>query len=338
MIYEAAVREIWRHGERTIPDRQARLLECVRYATLAPSSHNTQCWKFQLAEDGISIRPDFTRRCPVVDPDDHHLYVSLGCAAENLVQAARAHGMAGRVAVDAAAGGTVTIALEPSAADVSALFGAIPYRQCTRAEYDGKPLQAGELERLETAGSGAGVRIILLTGRIALENVLDYVLQGNTIQLRDPAFVSELKSWIRFTDGEALASRDGLSGRSTGNPPLPRWLASPLFPFLFRVRSVNDRYARLIRSSAGIAVFVADRDDLSHRVEAGRCYERFALQATALGIRNAFVNQPVEESGLRPGFAAALGLGAGRPDLVVRFGRGPEMPRSLRRPVRDVLI
>jgi hypothetical protein len=62
--------------------------ELARYATLAPSSHNTQCWKFRLGEQSVSILPDFQRRCPVVDPDDHHLFVSLGCAAENLLQAA----------------------------------------------------------------------------------------------------------------------------------------------------------------------------------------------------------------------------------------------------------
>ena len=28
-----------------------------------------------------------------MDPDDHHVHVSLGCAAENLTQAALAHGL-----------------------------------------------------------------------------------------------------------------------------------------------------------------------------------------------------------------------------------------------------
>ena len=70
----------------------------------------------------------------------------------------------------------------------------------------------------------------------------------------------------------------------------------------------------------------------------GRCYERFALQATALGVRNAFLNQPVEVTASRPQFAASLGLGGQRPDLVVRFGRGPRLPASLRRPVQAVLV
>jgi hypothetical protein len=65
---------------------------------------------------------------------------------------------------------------------------------------------------------------------------------------------------------------------------------------------------------------------------------RFALQATALGIRNAFVNQPIEVAALRPHFATAMGLGNERPDLIVRFGRGPLLPRSLRRPLEAVLV
>ena len=73
-------------------------------------------------------------------------------------------------------------------------------------------------------------------------------------------------------------------------------------------------------------------------VEVGRAFERFALQGTALGVRNAHVNMPVELPGLRPQFASALGLGTARPDLVVRFGRGPTLPPSLRRPLQAVFV
>src|ERR1700730_6615186 len=34
-----------------------------------------------------------------------------------------------------------------------------------------------------------------------------------------------------------------------------------------------------------LAISVPDADDKAHWVEAGRCYERFALQSAALGIR-----------------------------------------------------
>lgn len=338
MNYGEAVKRIWRHSKDTSLEEAAQIREIVRYATLAPSGHNTQCWRFRPGNRSISILPDLSRRTPVVDPDDHHLWVSLGCATENLVQAARAFGFMAVAEFSPGADGVIEIALEQSRAKESSLFKAIPHRQCTRTDFDGKPLSAEELKLLDKAGTGNGVSVVLLTAREAMEKILEYVVQGNTMQISNPAFVSELDHWIRFSDKEAIRTGDGLSARSTGSPPVPRWLGRMLFRALFRAKPENDKYSRYIRSSAGIALFVSDRSDKAHWVEAGRCYQRFALQATALGIRNAFVNQPVEEAELRPVFARAFGLGECRPDLVVRFGRGKEMPRSLRRRVAAVLI
>lgn len=336
--HEEAARSLRLATQVNTGDRALLLRELVRHATLAPSSHNTQCWKFRLQERAITIEADLSRRCPVVDPDDHHLFVSLGCAAENLAQAALANGRQANAHFDPTGAGTVAINLETTKAWASPLFQAIPERQCTRGDYDGKPLSTGELRLLEQAGSGQGVCLLLLTQRPAMEQVLEYVVAGNTAQINDPAFLTELKAWIRFGHDEAVRTGDGLFAGSTGNPALPRWLGSRMMGLFLSPKSENGRYARQIRNSAGIAVFVSDASDKAHWVEAGRCYERFALQATALGIRNALLNQAVEIGAIRPQFAAALGLGTLRPDLVVRFGRGPTLPWSMRRPVQAVLV
>lgn len=120
--YAEATQRTWRHTEGVLGDRSSLLYELVRYATLAASSHNTQCWKFHVEERAISILPDLSRRLPVVDPDDHHLFGSLGCAVENLLQAALAKGLKGEVRFEAAADGIVRIALEPTKAIVSPLL------------------------------------------------------------------------------------------------------------------------------------------------------------------------------------------------------------------------
>ena len=214
----------------------------------------------------------------------------------------------------------------------------MPARQSTRGDCDGKPITNNELGLLERAGTSAAVRVLLLTERSAMDRVLDHVVQGNTAQMADPAFVKELKTWIRFNGAEAVRTGDGLYSAASGNPSIPTWIGDLAFGWFFTPRSENDKYARQIRSSAGIAVFVGQTVDKAHWVEVGRCYERFALQATALGIRNAFLNQPVEVASVRPQFAAAVGLTGQRPDLVLRFGRGPALPPSLRRPVQAVLV
>jgi hypothetical protein len=337
--YQSTVRSIW-HPEKA-PTGNNLLLrqELVRYATLAPSSHNTQCWKFRIEKNSIAILPDFARRTAAVDPDDHHLYVSLGCAAENLVQAALANGLKAQVRFDASpeSGGAINIAFESTKPVTTSLYLAIPDRQCTRAEFDATPLSTNELALLQEAGSGNGVKVLILTDKPALENVLAYVVEGNTNQMNDPAFVDELKSWIRFGSSEAITTGDGLYSAASGNPSGPRWIGSRLFGMFFTPKSENAKYAKHIRSSAGIAIFISEVNDKAHWIEAGRCYERFALQATALGILNAMINQPVEVPTLRPQFASAFGL-TGRPDLVVRFGRGQVMPKSLRRDLQSVLV
>lgn len=338
MNYDEAVKAIWHHADVSLQGDGARFKELIRYATLAPSGHNTQSWRFRVGERAIGIIPDLSRRTPVVDPDDHHLYVSLGCAAENLSLAARAFGLSGEVDFRPEGDGEVVITLDPCEAARSPLFEAIVARQCTRSDYDATPLASGELGLLEAAGSGRGVRVVLLTARDAIETVLGYVIRANTRQLGNPAFRKELEAWIRFSDSEAIATGDGLSARATGNPPAPHWLGKYLMRAMLRAKPENDKIARQIRSSAGIAVFASEVDDRAHWVEAGRCYQKFALQATALGIRNAFINQPVEEASIRPAFAGAMAVGGGRPDLVVRFGRGKAMPKSLRRPVESVII
>lgn len=342
--YAALAGRTWRDGpgivEKTSGLEGAALRrELVRYATLAPSSHNTQCWKFLLDShsDTITILPDWSRRCPAVDPDDHHLFVSLGCATESLVQAALAHGFSTQVSFDAVRG-AVVVALAPAKAQRTALFNAIVARQCTRGDYDGKPVAGADLALLERAASADGVRMLVIAEPAGMERVLEQVVQANSRQMADPAFMRELKTWIRFNDAQAVRSGDGLFTATSGNPTSPTWLGARAFDWFLRASSENDKYARQIRSSAGIAVFVGAVADRAHWVEVGRCYERFALQATALGIRNAMINQPVEVAALRPQFASILKLGGQRPDLVVRFGRGAAMPPSLRRPVDAVLV
>ncbi|WP_187968315.1 Acg family FMN-binding oxidoreductase [Aquibium microcysteis] len=332
--YENTVRRI-----RVRMPGHGGLVDCARYATLAANGHNTQPWRFALTARRVEILPDLTRRTPVVDPDDHHLWVSLGCAAENFLIAARAVSLHGDVVYDAAGDGRLVLALERGPAGTDDLFEAVPRRQSTRSDYDGRPVAAADLKAMEDAARIDGIRIVYLLGESRLAGALDHVVAGNTVQMEDPAFLAELRHWLRFNPRQAIDTGDGLYAAASGNPTLPNWMANILFPLVFRTRSENDRYASQVRSSAGIAVFVSARDDREHWVRAGRACQRFALKATSLGIAHAFVNQPVEVAGLRADFARWLGLDpAERPDLVVRFGYAPPLPMSLRRPVDAVVI
>lgn len=309
--------------------------DLIRYATLAPNGHNAQPWRFASAPGQITIHPDYTRRTKVVDPDDHHLFISLGAAAENLSLAGAARGLRGEPVFDAYSG-TIGFDYSPGAALESPLFDAIPSRQSTRADYDGRQVSADHLRAL-AAEAVPGVALVLLTDRARINDVRDLVLSGNTAQMSDPAFVIELKSWLRFNPSAALRTGDGLYSVASGNPALPDWIGPVAFDWLSGAQSQNDVYASQIQSSAGIAVFVGGGETPAHWVDVGRACQRFSLQATSLGMKHAYLNQPVEVAGLRPELAAIVGMPGRRPDPVMRFGYGAAMPYAPRRPVASVM-
>lgn len=310
--------------------------ELVRFATLAANGHNTQPWRFARTEGRVMLAADDTRRTPVVDPDDHHLYASLGCAAENLMIAASAYGMGAAYEFDPAAL-QLRVDLTPASLPADPFVAAIPKRQCTRSDFSGAPVAPGDLALLLAAANTDGVDTLLITDRADIDRVRDAVIEGNRRQMQDEAFVGELKQWIRFDSATAVGSGDGLFAPCSGNPTLPDPIGQRIFPMVFTIDGETKKYRTQMDTSAGVAVFSAIDDDPRHWAQAGRAYQRFALQATLLGIKHAFVNQPVEVAAMRPQFAEAVGFGGRRVDLVVRFGYAPDLPFSLRRPVSAVL-
>jgi hypothetical protein len=324
--------------EQTRPfDANAGPLELIRMATLAANSHNTQPWRFSLSEQRVTIAPDFQRRCPVVDPDDHHVWASLGCAAENIVQAAGALGYRATPQRSNSGDGQITLALERTQAKATPLLAAIVARQCTRSTYDGRAVAPPILDEITAAGTVGDSICKIITDRELIDSILELSTQGSGAQLRDPQFIDELTSWLRFSERDAVEARDGLFARCSGNPTMPGWIGRRLLPFVMTVASENDKLAKQIRSSSGLAVFAAKTNDPAGWIDAGRSYQRFALQSTMLGLRHAFVNQATEVATLRGQVAGVAGLGDRRPNMIVRFGMGAMMPRSLRRPTGAVV-
>ncbi len=163
------------------------------------------------------------------------------------------------------------------------------------------------------------------------------LFKANLSQYADKTFVDELIYWLRFNKKEALASFDGLFTRCSGNPEVPRWLGR-MFVAGMKPQQWADADTKKLRSSPYAVVIASESDDKTTWVRTGQVYERMALKMTSLNIKSAFINQPVEVTKLRSQFQSAIGLGAYLPQLLVRFGYANAMPRSLRRPIKQVLI
>ncbi len=338
----AQINSVWQEEFKITEGKpMQQMKELIRYATLAPSGHNTQPWKFSIKENSIRIFPDFTRNLPVVDPDHRELYISLGCALENLVIAARYAGYDSEVEYFPAGESEECLLVNLKrikAAEDNILFQAIPERHTNRREYNGQQIPTADLKKLEAVPKEKGVNSLVLTEQKTIEQIIELVKEGNNIQMNDDAFMDELISWIRFSDAEAEKHRDGLTSRAMGRSPAPGWIGRLFMRLFVSAKSQSKADEKNIRSSSALLLVVSEKNDKKSWVDVGRSFERIALTLTALNIKNAHLNQPCEVPQLKMQLQQHLELGSAHPQLLLRIGYAEPLPHSPRRPVEEVLI
>jgi len=313
----------------------------VSYATLAPSGHNTQPWEYRIKENTITIYPDYSRRLPVVDPDDREMFISLGCALENLVIAAKFAGFNAHAESKFNNGkeDCIVVSLESREPNKSmGLYDAIKKRQCTRNEYDGKPVPMADLNRMEVMEKEPGVNCVIISDKKQISRITELVKEGDIQQMNDEAFYTELQSWIRFSEGEAEETGDGLYSKCMGNPSVPRWLGKTIMNIFFGAKGQAEDDEKRILSSSGIILFASEKNDKASWINTGRTYERWALTTTMLNIKSAFINQPVEVPSLKKELTSYLSLGSSIPQLLLRYGYSNPMPYSFRRSLKEVIV
>ncbi|RPI24776.1 MAG: hypothetical protein EHM61_16180 [Acidobacteria bacterium] len=318
-----------------------QIVELVKLASMAPSKYNTQPWSFRMEGDRIRISPDLSRGLPAADPHNRALYISLGCALENLLVGAECYGLRAEIdyhlepdephSVDIRLARTLTCQGDPE------LLRAIADRQTTRGKYRGDRIAAPDLRKLVEASRQPGVHFGLLTDPHEVRPIVEAVRESNRRLLADPAFVDEMLSWIRFTARETESKSDGLNHRVLGLPPLPSWLAGPTTR-KFLLRRKLRRREELIPGSAALMLFAVDKNDPLHWIRAGRSFERVALTAAGLNIRLSHLMPACDVVQSRIRLSSFLGLNSEAPVLLLRIGYAEPTPASLRRPVEDLLL
>lgn len=313
----------------------------IEQAVKAPSGHNTQPWRFRIGEGQIEIHPDYTKALPMVDPDNRELFVSLGCATENLCVAAEYMGYESAVLVSDE--GIITVRLLKSEIrddeKGSPLFDQIALRQTNRSVYDGRMVSDQDMEVLAGIPLAEGVNLHLYPNDVEVYDLIaGYVCEGNSRQMSDPNFKAELQSWMRYNRKHQDETLDGLSYAVFGAPNVPRFIAKCFISSAINESSQNKGDRRKIKSSALLALFTTRNDKREEWIRLGQVLERFLLKSTALGIAHAYQNQPNEVRALSQGLATDLGLHCEHPTILLRLGYAKRMPYSKRRGVDEVIF
>jgi len=315
----------------------------LRYAILAPSSHNTQPWKFGPSDEGIAVYADYSRRLPVADPGGRELVMGVGAAIMNLRVAAEHFGFGCRVDYNQSGDGKQPLAfvrlspppsLFPEEGAPSQLFQAITRRHTNRNPFLMARLPEQIVTSLnELAGSGTASIFISRDGALN-QKVADLVAEADRAQLADSSFRKELAEWIR---PNYTHKPDGITGASLGINDL----VSVVNPWamktfdLGRLRAAKDR--NLCLEAPGLIV-IHSEDSLLHWVEVGELLERILLTLTKNSVQCSFFNMLTEVQPLRTRLRSLLEISSW-PQVLLRVGYCLTEPApSPRRPLEEVVL
>lgn len=311
-------------------ERKAKFL--LRWAVLAPSSHNTQPWLFHVRDGTIRMYADEHRWLRVCDPDRRELHLSLGCALENLIVAGEYFGFGHEVRypdLDVSDGAAAVVTLHPGgrASHLRGLelFDAIRLRRTNHRPYDATPVPEPTLERLRRACEDPDIGLFLSTDPGIRTAAQDLLARAEAEQFADRAFREELGYWI----GQGVF----------GTPWLLAKLEQMAVTYLDLGRAAARRDARILASSPVFGVLWARRSDRATWLKAGQLFERLYLVATMHGLSLQPVSPIVQVPRTRDALAALLEGPGAVPLQPFRLGFA-ESERAVtpRRPLEEVLL
>ncbi len=314
-------------------------IKMIADAAKAPSGHNTQPWKFSIEANRIILEPDFSRRLAVVDADDHALYISLGCALENLILSAKAHEFSPTVSFNFQNGkDNISVDLIKSSGEKKdLLYDYINSRQSTRNEYSQQSIEQSKLNQLKSQAVQDSVEVLFFTNKEQINQLASFIIEGSNRQFSNRHFVNELVSWFRFSKQTAQEKGDGIWTSSMGLPAMPGFIGNIVMKHFVSAGSEAKRWRKLIDKTAGFALFIAQENTKTNWITLGQSFQRFGLKATELNIMHAHVNMPCEEIEVRKKMIEQYQLGTRQPLLLIRFGYSGKMPCSFRRNTESVI-
>ncbi len=323
--------EAWDVKESDFPangSTKERLQFLLSYAILAPSSHNSQPWKFNVSGDEIRLYADKTRWLKVADADQRELYISLGCALENLLATADHFGFRYNVTYfpgDEDLVAVVKLMPDGQLSRDSSLFDAMLSRHTNRKLYENRSVPESALQILRNQSTDDDIKIYLTSDPEIKNKFGDLVVQADKIQYGNPDYRSELGFWL----GQGVMGPTGIQAK-----------IAQLYVVLLDAGSGQIKTdAELVNSTPVLGFISSKENDRISQVKAGQLLERVWLAAEAQGIRLQPMSQALEVPETKAELLKLLPGTELYPQQAFRLGYAqPEEEHTPRRPVAEVIV
>ncbi len=330
--------------------------ELLETAIQAPSPHNVQPWRIRILNDTkADLLIDSKRTLPKEDPTGSFIILTMGMFIEGLrllaanQQQRLEHEMYHEPSWYAAAILEATeqtflpfarLRLTPDATieancDPSLFF----IRRTSRVSLLPSPIPAEATERFCALAQEWDQKYEQITDHPAIERILHKNIEALFEDLNNPHYHDEIVEWFRFSDSSARHHRDGLDYRCMNTSRISYWLAAR-FPQLLTLPLVRLLLWRQYRSQLGtvptIGMLAGKFWEPESAFKTGSFLMRFWLETARLDL---YIH-PYGNLVTNKKAAAWLLEETGIPDiwLIFKIGYSPTPPKSLRRPVEEILL
>lgn len=330
----------------------------VNAAILAANAHNAQPWLYKLGDSSIELKADTGRNLGSVDPYLRELYISLGCALENLIVAAKEKGYSPKITFFPDQQDIKFIAkidlttMKPLHTE---FYDAIPKRHMNRGPYDtNRPVTQEIIEPLMNLNNDKSeVKLFMYESQQDKLKIGQAMVEATESLISDKEQIGVDPKWTRQSWQDIEKYKDGITTDAQGLPTLTRLIAKMLPPLSpehnnqFWLNILKNKHVATAASFGFITV--SDPKDYLQVVKAGQLWQRIHLWATTKGLGMQIMNQLSERRdrelslNLTPHFGDKLSeiLGTSEWHSIIQFRMGYPTIEALpspRRPVKDVLI
>jgi hypothetical protein len=305
----------------------------VELASLAPSVHNTQPWRWRARHNVLELYADTSRQLRAADPQGRNMVISCGAALHQAVVAAEALCLRPevlRLPEGEPPGPLARILLHPAEAmtvDEDALRQ-LRARRTDRRRFTNWPVPAERLVEIARAAQPYGVRGVVLDDVSDRFKVSLLVSRAASVQSRDAAIRREQESWLNRAD-EGIPT-DVLPPISSAGDLVTR------FPDGFLEDGERD-----LGGTDTLMVLTTAQDGAGAWLAAGEGMTAVWLAAMSAGLSVVPLSQPLEVEETRRSLQHDVLGSLAVPQVLLRVGWQPisrsELPRTPRRPVDDVL-
>jgi hypothetical protein len=298
--------------------------------------HNTQPWRFRLADNRLELFADQTRQLSSLDPTYRQLLISCGCALFNARVALASAGCQAEVQrlpepADAALLARLIVGPDSAYSPIATLHAAIERRQTNRRRFASDPVPAELIDELTAAAAaeGAGLFEIARPEHRVVTAVLSQ--QADAEQNANPAYRAELRAWT--TDDPAR--RDGVPASAVPHAEAGGGDDIPIRDFDPHGHGWLPTDTRSSMNQCLLLLTTTDDSPLGW-LQAGEALERVWLTATDRGYSISLLTQVVEVPRTRERLRTELGL-ASHPLVLLRIGKALATPTAPRRSLTELI-